>query len=131
MSITIRLAWPIKAWPNPNRDRRKHWTTERAEARNIRAAAHALGTQALTKTAPIPSPVVVTLKLGFPDARPRDLENWSSKALLDGLVDSGIIAGDSHRDIVRTVRELDPERSDKGHIRVTVTIASERPGGER
>lgn len=130
MSATIQLTWPMAKWPNPNRDRKKHWTRERSEARAIRTTAQSLGVQALTRgTTPMRSPIAVTLAWAFPDARERDLENWSSKALLDGLVDSGLIAGDSTRHIVRTERVEDPERSPKGMLRVTVVLAEVSKAG--
>lgn len=122
VTATVRLTWPIAHWPNPNRDRGKHWSRERREAREIRTAAALLGQQALAKVKPLRSPVNVHMLWSFPDARERDLENWSSKALLDGLVDSGLIAGDSTRHIAHTERDEDPERSERGTIRVTVTI---------
>ena len=122
MSAIVRLTWPIAAWPNPNRDRKKHWTKEREEARNIRAMGKSLGQQALDKCGPIPSPVHVILTWAFPDRRERDLENWSSKALIDGIADSGLIAGDSTKHIARVTREVDVVRSEKGKLRVTVRI---------
>lgn len=118
----VRLTWPIAAWPNPNRDRRKHWTREREEARNIRAMGKSLGQQALDKHQPLTSPIHVTLTWAFPDRRERDLENWSSKALIDGIADSGLIAGDSTKHIARVTREVDVVRSEKGKLRVTVRI---------
>lgn len=121
-SATVTLTWPLASWPNPNRDRRKHWTRERAEARAIRGAAAEAGADQVTIVGTVPSPVQVTLHWAFPDGRQRDLENWSSKALIDGIVDSGLITGDSHTDIVRIVRDLDPERSERGTLRVTAEI---------
>lgn len=122
MAPVVTLTWPIAAWPNPNRDRKKHWTREREEARNIRAAGKMHGQKALRKLSPFPSPIHVTLTWAFPDRRERDLENWSSKALIDGLVDSGLIAGDSTKHITQTTRKLDPERTPKGVLRVAVHI---------
>lgn len=121
-SAAIQLTAAISQWPNPNRDRKKHWTRERAEARAIRATAHALGIAAKAKSGGLKSPIEVTMAWAFPDRRERDLENWSSKALLDGCVDSGLIQGDSSRHIIRTVRIEDRGGSEKGQIKVTCTF---------
>lgn len=123
---SVELTWPIRDWPNPNRDRREHWAKNAKKARAIREAAGVQGAIEELLNRPLKSPVEVRMAWAFPDRRPRDLENWSSKALLDGLVDSGLIAGDDHAHIVKTERVLDPARSPKGHLRVTVTI-TERP----
>jgi hypothetical protein len=46
---------------------------------------------------PVPPPVRVTLRYVFPDARHRDADNFAviGKPVVDGLVRSGILAGDN------------------------------------
>lgn len=126
---SVTLTWPISQWPNPNRDRRLHWAVNAKRAKAIRASAKIAALQTMFTIAPLRSPVEVELMWAFPDRRPRDLENWSSKALLDGITDAGLIADDSSAHIARTVRTQDPERSPRGHLRVTVTITEIENGG--
>lgn len=116
MTRTASLEWPIDTWPNSNSDRRKHWTRQRREARAIRSAAAKL---ALT---PATGPVRLTFTFAFPDRRRRDLDNYSVKAYIDGLVDSRAIAADDHQTVTAVTRTLDPERTERGRMRVTVTI---------
>ena len=122
---TVTLTWPLKTWPNPNRDRRKHWTKQREEGRNIRAAACVAATKAMG--APFTAPVALTLAWAFPDKRSRDLENYSSKALVDGITDSGLIADDDARHIVSVTKLIDPERTPTGMLKVTATFEIARP----
>lgn len=119
----IVIDWPIAAWPNPNRDRRKHWTRERREAREIRSAAHVLGCQSgLTFT----KPVNVTVTWAFPDKRRRDADNFSCKALIDGLVDAGVLADDDTTRVLSLTKRIDTTaRTPKGHMRATITITEE------
>jgi len=125
-TASVSLTWPLAAWPNSNADRRKHWTRQRREARAIRQAARIEAARLRDVIAPavvqLHGPVAVTLRFAFPDARHRDLDNYSAKALIDGLVDSGILADDDHRHIASVTRTLDPIKTLRGHLRVTVEI---------
>lgn len=116
----VTLTWPVQAWPNPNRDRRKHWTRERREGREIRNAAHVI---ARSQRVTVASPVAVSIVWTFPDGRDRDIENWSSKALLDGIVDAGLIPDDNARKLARIEKSIDrTTRTPRGYLRATVTI---------
>jgi len=64
---------------------------------------------------PVPPPVRVTLRYVFSDNRHRDDGNFSlvAKPVLDGLVRSGILAGDNHarlRERVEFVKEAGARR---------------------
>lgn len=116
----VVLTWPVRAWPNPNRDRHKHWARERREGRDIRTAAHIIARQ---KRVSVASPVHVEVVWTFPDGRDRDIENWSTKALLDGIVDAGLITDDNARKLARIEKAIDKTaRTPRGYLRVAVTI---------
>lgn len=121
-SVTVSLEWPLREWPNSNADRKKHWAVQRKEARAIRTIASTLALQALAKCEPFTKPVHLTASFGFPDRRPRDLDNYSLKAYIDGIVDGGLLRDDNLRQVVSVTRVGSPERSPKGQIRVTLTI---------
>lgn len=117
---SLKMHWPLRDWPNSNADRRKHWTRQRKEAREIRAAARALAQD----IPPVETPVNVTVLFGFPDKRRRDLDNYSVKAALDGIVDSRIIPGDDTAHIASVTRRLDQRKSSKGEICVTIQLVT-------
>lgn len=116
----VVIEWPIVAWPNSNRDRHKHWRVKRREARMIRTAAHVIAQQ---ERVTVSSPVSVEVAWVFPDARDRDIENWSTKALMDGIVDAGVLADDNARKLARISKHIDLDaRTPRGYLRATVTI---------
>ena len=122
MTATVTLTWPISTYPNPNRDRRKHWAKKATEAANIRASAKMATLQTMFTKAPITGRVQLTLTYAFPDKRTRDLLNFDTKAFLDGVVEAGLIEDDSHEIMRPIVIDLDPEKSPKGHLTVTATF---------
>ena len=119
MSSTVSLTWPLKTWPNPNRDRRKHWRVKAKEAEAIRHTARVTTQVAMFTDPPIKGRVSLTLLYAFPDNRTRDLLNFDTKAFLDGVVDAGLIEDDSHTIMRPILIDLDPARSPKGHLTVT------------
>ena len=125
MTATVRLTWPLAKWPTPNK--RLHPMARANQVKAIRTAAALLGQQALTRTGPVTVPCEITVAFGFPDGRRRDIANFEAKHAIDGLVDAGLIADDSWREVPRMVLEHDPEPSEKGQLRVTITITEARP----
>lgn len=121
-AATIAIDWPISRWPNPNRDRKKHWTRQRREAAALRATAADLTRLARIQghASALSGPVKLTIALAFPDSRRRDLENYSSKAVVDGVVDAGLIGDDDATTLVAVTRTPDPERTPKGYMRMTL-----------
>lgn len=117
-TATVTLDWPLKTWPNPNRDRRKHWGRIAKEGRAIRDAGRVLAMD----RGRVETPVNMTLAFAFPDKRRRDLDNYSSKNLVDGLVDGGLIPEDDYAHIASVTRILDPNKTATGWLRVTVTM---------
>lgn len=92
---------------SPNRRNRNHWGPDAAKIAKARADAKYLGTDAINRSGsadffPLP---VVELELVFHLAREAgDLDNLLAgcKPTIDGLVDAGVIPGDSIR-IVRRI----------------------------
>jgi len=119
--VKFAITQPISVWPNPNRDRRMHWAKQRTRERTIRTHAHIAAKNIYNTTGPLLSPVTITLEIGFPDKRQRDLENWSSKGLIDGIVDSGLLQNDSSQHVTKTIRIQGPP-SPKGTITMTIHI---------
>lgn len=73
----------------------------------------------------IDGPVRITALLGFPDpGRRRDPNNWAptTKAAVDGLVDGGLLADDSHQHVIGPDHRLDPEPCPTGHVRITLDL---------
>lgn len=122
MSAIVRLTWPLIHWPTPNK--RLHPLAKARLAKAIRTHAAIVGQQALTRTGPIATPCLITVQFAFPDGRRRDIANYEAKHAIDGLVDSGLIADDSWREVPRMILEHDPKPSPKGRLRVTVHIES-------
>ena len=121
-AASVRLIWPLASWPNPNRARRQHWAHNGSQASAIRTAAKLLALQALTRTKPLTPPVHMHLAFAFPDKRSRDLLNVDTKALVDGVVDSGLIAEDNWAHVPLVTIEYDDHKTERGHLRVTVTL---------
>lgn len=92
----LRLELDVRAeLLNANEIRRWHWTRIRPLARYWRTLAWARARNAWGRKAPLDrARVVVTYH--WTDRRRRDPHNWSptSKALVDGLVDAGLLPDD-------------------------------------
>lgn len=72
---------------------------------------------------PVPPPVRVTLRYVFPDARHRDADNFAviAKPVMDGLVRSGVLAGDNAARLTQTVEFV----KERGGRRLEVLIERE------
>lgn len=74
----------------------------------------------------VDTPCHMTVDIGWPDKRRRDRSNAAStvKALLDGVVDAGILTDDSDLHITRETYTSHVE-GDKGRIHLTITLTPE------
>ncbi len=74
----------------------------------------------------VDTPCHMTVDIGWPDKRRRDRSNAAStvKALLDGVVDAGILSDDSDLHITRETYTSHVE-GDKGRIHLTITLTPE------
>ncbi len=116
----VVITWPLKDWPTPNR--RLHPMARANLAKAIRTHAALVGQQARARHGQIAVPCLVRVAFGFPDGRRRDVSNFEAKHAIDGLVDAGLLPDDSWREVPRMVLEHDPDPSEKGQLRVTVTF---------
>jgi len=122
MTATVTLTWPLKTWPNPNRDRSKHWGQKSSEAAKIRASAKIAAMQTMFTHAPIQGRVRLTLIYSYPDTRERDLLNFDTKAFLDGIVDAGLIEDDNYKIMRPILIDYQPEKSPKSHLTLEATF---------
>lgn len=74
----------------------------------------------------VDTPCHMTVDIGWPDKRRRDRSNAAStvKALLDGVVDAGILSDDSDLHITRETYTSHVE-GDKGRVHLTITLTPE------
>jgi len=97
LTVTVPMAPPSKLFPN-QASKQGHWSTRsrlRAECREV--AYFAARSSVPLDTAPITGPVELTLHIGYPSKRrlpDLDASISGAKALLDGVVDAGILADD-------------------------------------
>ena len=103
-----------------NANQRMHWAKKARLTRDWRWTAHRRAQQASL------SPLArahITVTLSFPDRRRRDVNNYqpTAKAIVDGLVDAGVLPDDSDAYLVGPDMRAG-ERSSEGWVVVTVTI---------
>lgn len=116
MILTIDV--PAACWLTANG--RYHWRAKAARTRELRHR----GRLAAHRKQPITDPVDITAHIGYPTKRLADPSNAfpTIKALIDGLVDSGLLAGDDHNHLPRLAFERGPETGARGLYRVALQI---------
>lgn len=127
---TIELFVPQAAgWISANA--REHWAPRAKKTRHWRHAAHIVARNHLTtrRKQPLPTPVDIQLaihKAPGPNRRwdPPNIGAPTGKAIIDGLVDAGLIPDDDTRH-VRYVAYTDGGRRDKPGVTITITPAQE------
>lgn len=74
----------------------------------------------------VETPCHMTVDVGWPDKKLRDRANAAPtwKALIDGLVDAGVLAADDDHHITRETYTSHVE-GDKGRIHLTITLTPE------
>lgn len=116
---TLEISQPDK-WLNANQ--RLHWATRSQRTRAWRYAASYAARQAdLPKHLPNAH---ILITLGFPDARRRDVGNLqpTAKALVDGLIDYGLLVDDSDEYLTGPDLRRGPKTTTgRGLIVLTVT----------
>lgn len=96
-SITIRFTW---SKPPLRSNDRQHWRARHRVIRQVRTEASLLAKDALNRgLEPLTEPVTATLTWEVTDLRRRDAGASSPtlKAILDGVVDAGVLRDDSWR----------------------------------
>lgn len=124
MSEHIKLDFliPIAAVLNSNQRLHPH-----AKAKKTRHLRNLAATE--SKGIIGPEPCRIIAYLGFPDKRRRDPNNWagSTKALLDGLVDSGVFSDDNHHIIQGPDHRILDYKPPKGHIYILLETHPTEP----
>ena len=86
--VAFRLVTPMGELHNSNH--REHWAVVARKRAGMVAAARA----ACHRLPRIPGPVALTVTFGFPDHRPRDLDNYEIKGAIDGAVKARVLTDD-------------------------------------
>ncbi len=102
-------------------NQRLHYYARSSRVRSIREVAAA--TARLTR-APHLTRARITITIAFPDRRRRDTHNLmpTAKAIVDGLVDAGLLPDDDHRHLVGPHLEAADDLSPKKFGRRTFTF---------
>lgn len=113
---TFALTVPTSATLNVNS--REHWRPRADKTRELRHAGWALAQHCTPMTR---ARCVVTLNFG--DKRTRDPANWhpTAKALVDGLVDAGLLADDDATHLLGPDMRIGPVGA-RGVVTVTLTF---------
>ena len=122
----FRLVLPTSELMNLNAERTMHYQTRSRRVGAIRAATKSLAADA----EPMTGPVAIEARFQWADARARDTSNWfpTVKAMVDGLVDAGVLARDDDRMVRHTGIGVDlpPQPGLKGYAQIVLTV---RPAG--
>lgn len=118
----FRLILPLGELMNLNAERTMHHQTRSRRVRAIRKAAYHLADGA----EPLHCPVAIEARFQWADARARDTSNWfpTVKAMVDGLVDAGLIPRDDDRTVRHTGLSVDlpAQPGLKGHVQILLTV---------
>lgn len=124
MNLTFTI--PNSRWLSSNQ--RLHWASKAKRTADLRAIgamkAHLDGTRHT-------EPVHITAHIGYPTAGRADPANAypTIKALIDGMVQAGLLVDDSHEWVAGPDMRRDPVKCERGHHTVRLEIVA-RPGGE-
>ena len=121
---TITITVPRALWLTANG--REHRMQAASRTRTLRTIAKL----AARKLTPVPAVEHVLIEVGYPTARRADPPNAypTVKALIDGIVDAGILPDDDHHHIPET-RFRRGTKSTKGHYQITITL-HRKDGGD-
>ena len=94
---------------------------KRRETKRVSQAARALMRTARGELIRFENPVVVSFKWVEPNAR-RDIDNiaFAHKFILDGLVDAGVLEGDSRKHVVGLQDDFPQPDPDNPRVEVTI-----------
>ncbi len=121
-ATTFRLVLPTSELINLNAERSMNRFTRARLVRPIRDATRALA----AGQPPVTGPVDVEARFQWADARVRDTSNWlpTVKAMVDGLVDAGVLPRDDDRTVRHTGIGVDlpPQPGLKGYVQIALTL---------
>lgn len=117
MALTFEI--PASLWLTANG--REHWREKARRTASLRSLA---GHHAAQRTTRFDGPVNVTATICYPTARRADPANASPtvKAILDGIVDAGVLGDDDHRHVPRVSFERGPDTKTRGLYRVCIDL---------
>jgi len=121
-AAAFRLVTPVGELININAERSMNRFTRARLVKPIREAARSLG----AGHPMIDGPVNIEARFQWADARVRDTSNWlpTVKAMVDGLVDAGVLARDDDRTVRHTGIGVDlpPQPGLKGYTQIVLTL---------
>lgn len=112
------IAVPTKSLPTANGQRREHYHVQARAAKDLRAQACAIG-KGLGR---VDTPAQITIAVGKAHGGRWDVDNVSAKAIIDGLVDAGMLPDDNTRYLKRVTKEEGPRHERKGLVVVRVVV---------
>ena len=123
-TLNVALDVPAALWLTANG--REHWREKARRTKALRTLAYAHCTPS---TARFDGPVNVTAIISYPTARRADPANASPtvKAVLDGIVDAGLLADDDHRHVPRVTFERGPDTRRRGIYHVAIRLTAVTP----
>lgn len=123
-TITLTLPWPSEKL-NPNRAKSLHWGMKGRAVSMYRdtCCIIALNAKNRGRLAPFAPPVLATVTFYVTDKRRRDIDNLDAmlKPLWDGIVDAGVLADDSAKELRHGESKLVLDRGGEKRVEVTLT----------
>lgn len=103
-------------------NRRGHWAKDDPDRAWWRDFGRVHGIMLKARGGPIPTPVRVVVSIHWPDKRHRDSNNYAQtgKAIVDGLVTSGLLPDDDDKHLVGPDMRRIPKHGD--HLYLSVVI---------
>lgn len=104
--------------PTANGQRKEHYFAQARAAKALRIRARKIGAD----LGRVETPAQLTVFVGKAHNGVWDLPNVSEKAILDGLVDAGVLPDDSTRYLKRVIKEEGPRHEVKGFVELRVVV---------
>lgn len=104
-----------------NSNDRSHWGAKAAKTKKLRAMAKAV---ALNHSTIVDPPVIITITVQYARAGRHDAHNLqpTAKALIDGLVDAGLICDDSDEYVHAVTFKATVGRGRAGHTTIHINL---------
>lgn len=122
----IELSFTLTRGQELTSNQRLHYHAKADRTRSLRerAAWEARNHAALRGHARLQYPVHVLATIGYPSRRRSDPDNYhpTVKALIDGIVQAGLLEDDDHRHVSLIAYTRDPNLAPKGTHTVKITI---------
>jgi hypothetical protein len=105
-------------------NRRGHWAIDDDARKNWKTWGRRMGAITKAQRGAMDEPVKITCAIYWPDRRRRDVGNYTqtAKAIVDGIVLSGLVSDDRDTVVVGPDMRRIPFRGDRTHAQVIVII---------